>query len=60
MTTLQHEDFSSNLQEVAINYDLGKKRVQKVACPNMWNHGCLNKSCPAFRNENGYYYCIRK
>jgi hypothetical protein len=55
-----NENRSISIPEVEFNYDLGKRRVQCAQCSDRWVKGCLNKSCNAFRNINGYYYCIKK
>lgn len=60
MTALQNENFSANLPEIEITIDSGRKRVKDSHCSKMWKKGCLNKSCTAFKNINGFYYCIRK
>lgn len=45
--------------ELEVNMNFRNRRIQEVQCEDRWRNGCLNKSCPAFKNINGYHYCIR-
>jgi len=61
MATLQiNENNAFCTPEIEVTCDLARKRIQDVPCSDRWIDGCLNKSCPAFRNVNGYYFCIRQ
>ncbi|WNZ29098.1 MAG: hypothetical protein IAX21_10790 [Candidatus Bathyarchaeota archaeon] len=49
----------SSLPELEVSMNFGNRRIQEVQCEDRWRTGCLNKNCHAFKNINGYHYCIR-